>query len=249
MSFRVIKIGGSNLDDPSWLGRFARVLVSTPGKLILVHGGAQAITDVQRDRGIPVTISGGVRVTPPEVAEIAVHVLCGAVRTAILDALRGVGLDPVGIAGLDGFLDVELIDEVRLGRVGRVVGVDTAALEALVHRGKVPVLAPVSLGPDGAVVNVNSDQVAAAVAHELPAAELLLVTNVPGVFRNGRLLAEVTPSDVRALAVEGSVSAGMTEKLVAALHAGPARVRIGDIEVLTSSSAGTLVLGADAVAS
>ncbi len=94
-------------------------------------------------------------------------------------------------------------------------------------------------------MNVNADQVAAAVARELPAPELLFVTNVPGVFRDGQPLAEISPADIRELLEEGSVSAGMAEKLAAAQRAGPARVRIGDIEALRSSSVGTVVHGVD----
>ena len=81
------------------------------------------------------------------------------------------------------------VDPARLGRVGRVTSVDRGMLLRLIAAGLTPVLAPVSTDADGGVVNVNADEAAAAVARELGAAELLFVSDVPGVMRGARRLA------------------------------------------------------------
>ncbi len=170
------------------------------------------------------------------------RVLCGPVRDAILGPLTEAGLDPVGIAGLDGFLEVQLVDEAVWGRVGTVTGVDTAELRALLGGRKTPVLAPISLGPDGRLVNVNADAAASAVAAALSARQLTFVTDVPGVLdAGGRLLPRLSYGDIHALIETGVVTGGMVAKLRAAEAAAVRTVRIGDLDVLRSAGAGTTI--------
>jgi acetylglutamate kinase len=237
---RVIKVGGGEIEDPAWLERFARGARGA-GPAIVVHGGGRAISAWQERLGLPVEMRDGVRVTTPDVAELAQMVLCGPIRGAIVRALRGAGVEAVGVAGGDGCLTVELVDPVRLGRVGRVTGVNRSMLVRLLATGLTPVLAPVSTGQDGHAVNVNADEAAAAVAREMGAAELLFVSDVPGVMRGARRLASVHPDALDRLIADGVVRGGMVAKLKAALAARGIPCRVGDLDLLSNPRAGTRV--------
>ena len=242
MLITVIKIGGRELEQPGWLDRFAAG-VQHARPAVIVHGGGHRISVWQDRLGIPVEKVDGIRVTTPETAEVAQMILCGPVRASIVRALRARDVDAVGVAGGDGSLRVELIDPERLGRVGRVVDVNRALLLRLLDAGFTPVLAPSSVGPDGLAVNVNADEAAAAVARALDAAELLFVSDVPGVMRDGQPMSSLAVADLPHLIAAGVVRDGMVAKLKAAAQAGRARTRIGDLSLLTDPRGGTVVAG------
>jgi acetylglutamate kinase len=237
---RVIKVGGGEIEDPAWLDRFAQGVRQTrPG--VIVHGGGRLITAWQERLGLPVEMRDGIRVTTPEVAELAQMVLCGPIRAAIVSALRAAGVEAVGVAGGDGCLTVELVDPDRLGRVGRITGVNHALLLGLLEAGFTPVLAPVSVGADGMAVNVNADDAAAAVARALDAAELLFVSDVPGVMRGARRIRKLAAADLDRLIADGVVQGGMVAKLKAAVTASPTPTRIGDPSMLGDRRGGTVI--------
>ncbi len=238
---RVIKVGGGEIEDGAWLERFARGLRAA-GPAVVVHGGGRAISAWQARMGLPVEMRDGIRVTTPEVAELVQMVLCGPIRGRLVRALRDAGVEAVGVAGGDGCLTVELVDPARLGRVGRVTGVNRSMLLRLLAAGLTPVLAPVSTGADGCAVNVNADEAAAAVARELGAVELLFVSDVPGVMRGARRLASVRSARLDRLIADGIVHGGMVAKLKAALAAGGTPCRVGDLALLSDTRAGTRVL-------
>jgi acetylglutamate kinase len=106
----------------------------------------------------------------------------------------------------------------------------------------------VSVGADGLAVNVNADDAAAAVAGALEASELLFVSDVPGVMRGTERLAAVAPADVSTLIAGGVVHGGMVAKLKAAVAAGRAATRIGDVGMLTDPARGTVVTTVGAAA-
>jgi len=235
---RVVKVGGGEMEDPGFLPALGRALAQA-GPVVVVHGGGRIITRWQERLGLPVSRRDGLRITTPELAELVEMVLCGPVRNALVRSLREQGLRAVGVAGAEGCLRAELVEAEHLGRVGRVVWVDRELIGGLVDAGLTPVIAPVSLGPDGAAVNVNADDAAVAVAQALDAAELLFVSDVPGVLEAGRTLPSVRVADLDRLIAEGVVQGGMRVKLTAAARARGRLVRVGDVSVLTDPAAGT----------
>jgi acetylglutamate kinase len=114
--------------------------------------------------------------------------------------------------------------------------VDAERLLRLLAAGVVPVVSPVSLGPDGAPVNVNADTAARAIAAALPADRLDLVTDVPGVRTSADAPGPVetlraSEADVL-LRTPSIVRGGMHPKLqaaVAAVRAGVPSVRVGNL--------------------
>jgi acetylglutamate kinase len=105
------------------------------------------------------------------------------------------------------------------------------------------VIAPMSLGEDGEIYNVNADHVAGAVAAAMNAALLTFVTDVPGVLdRGGELLPELSAAQAEALIADGTISGGMIPKVrtaLEALNAGVGRVRITNLEGI-ANHAGTI---------
>src|SRR5690606_98872 len=92
------------------------------------------------------------------------------------------GVDAIGLSGVDGgLLRAEIVEDGALGRVGRISSVRAGLIESLIAAGHTVVLSPISLGDDGDALNVNADDAAAAVAVALDAAELVFLTDVPGV--------------------------------------------------------------------
>jgi acetylglutamate kinase len=128
--------------------------------------------------------------------------------------------------------------------------VRTELLQTLLGLGLLPVISPVSLGDDGGALNINADEVATSVATALNAEELLFLTDVEGVRVDGERVEALTSADAQQLIANEIATGGMAVKLraaVLALHAGVARVRIGPLEMLWDSQAGT-VLSAEVMA-
>jgi acetylglutamate kinase len=250
---RVIKIGGNELERPDWLERCAAAL-STLQPVVIVHGGGKAVDELSRRLGLPVDKREGLRVTTPEIAAVVEMTLTGPVSRSIVLALRRAGVDAVGLSGADGGLLRARQSSLALGHVGEIVEVRRALLESLLLAGLTPVIAPVAPPPDGSPIgvplNINADSAAAAVAGALGAAELLFVSDVPGVEINGETQKVIEPADIEGLVASGAATGGMVAKLRAAARAlsqGVRAARIGDLDILRDSAAGTRLLNAAAL--
>ncbi len=197
----VIKIGGSEgIDYEAVCGDVAQ-LVREGQRVVLVHGGSHLTNQVALALGHPpqfVTSPSGYtsRLTDRATLEIFEMVYCGQVNKNIVERLQRRGVNAVGLSGLDGRLwqgtRKSVIKVVENGRTrlirdnltGRVEQVNTALLNGLLHSGFVPVLTPPAISYDGEAMNVDGDRAAAATAVALGAAELLILSNVPGLLRH-----------------------------------------------------------------
>jgi acetylglutamate kinase len=247
---RVVKIGGAALTDAAWLDAFAAQVARAATPLVIVHGGGPAINELSDRLGIPVKWSGGRRVTTAAALDVASMVLSGRLNKRIVGRLVGAGADALGMSGEDGGLvSAEVAQGGALGLVGQVVGVRVELLERLVSQGMVPVLSPICRGENGEPLNVNADEVAAAVAVAVRAPELLFVTDVAGVRDGaGVMRAELEAQEARALIAADAAKGGMAVKLEAALTAlsmGVGVVRIGQVSALTAESSVTRIRTAE----
>jgi acetylglutamate kinase len=253
-------------------------------RVVLVHGGGPQSTALSRALGAEPRFVAGRRITDDAALEVATLVLNGAVNTRLLAACRAVGLPAVGLSGVAaglvlarrrgpvtvaaaaaggggaGAADGGMV--VDYGHVGDVEGVDPAVLETLLAAGMVPVVSPLSADERGALLNVNADTAAAALAVALRAEKLLLLTGAPGILeRPGDPSSLVSLTDLAGLArlrERGCLEDGMLPKassIESALRGGVRRVHIVGAavtdgllaEVFTNEGAGTLVV-ADAAA-
>lgn len=214
----VIKLGGTTIADQSQvLAEVAAVARRRP--VVLVHGGGKRITEWLERLGVPSRFEGGLRVTDAASLEVAAAVLRGVVNSELVAGLRDLGVDAVGLSGVDGgLLITERIPE--LGLVASVVGLRRDLLDAILVGGQVPVVAPLARDADGIVCNVNADDVAAGIAAGLGARQLVLMTDVDGVRdADGRRLDTLTAAEAEHLIASGVIAGGMVPKVRAALGA------------------------------
>lgn len=194
----VVKLGGgANLDVDAVL----RDLAALQRPWILVHGGNAELNDVSERLGHKprfVTSPGGYtsRVTDLETIRLIQMVYRGRINGDLVLRLQGLGVNAIGLSGVDGRLwqaeRKEAIRVVEGGRkfllrddyTGKVVGINSDLLRLLMSNGYRPVLTLPALASDGSAVNVDGDRAAAAVAAALGAAELLILSNVPGLLRD-----------------------------------------------------------------
>jgi acetylglutamate kinase len=246
---RVVKIGGRAQTDPALPGAIAAAWVAAPGSLVVVHGGGDEVSALQRALGATPMFVDGRRVTSPQDIELLRMALSGSANKRLVSALVSRGISAVGLSGEDAaLLTAAPLDPEQLGCVGDPRRVNVALLRHLLDGGYLPVVSPLSRSEAVAVgsiaLNVNGDDAAATLAAALEADELLLVADVPGVLVDGCVVPELTPVDAGQLIAGGTASGGMVAKLEAALAAlasGVARVRIGDVSAIQDSTRGTVV--------
>ena len=241
----VIKVGGAKLaaeDEIDALVDHVRRPGERGDRVVVVHGGGPEINTLHERLGVDTEKRDGIRVTRGEGMELAQMVLCGLVNKRVVARFLGGGVAAVGLSGVDGgLLTADLLDEELWGRVGREPRVDTRLLEELLAAGRVPVIAPISLGEDAAPVNVNADDAAHAIASALGVDSLDFISDIPGVKgAAGDVIARVDADGVTRLIADGVVVGGMVPKLEAALEAldaGVGRVRIGDLAAMDARTA------------
>jgi acetylglutamate kinase len=117
-----------------------------------------------------------------------------------------------------------------LGLVGEPLPCRPSAVEAALAAGRIPVVAPIAVGP----LNVNADEAASALAVGLGADGILFVSDVPGVFLEGALAEQIDVGEAEELLASGALEGGIVPKLLAAVRAARLGVRaqIGVTEVL-----------------
>jgi len=241
---RVLKIGGRAQSD-SRLAPAIRAASVSAG-IVVVHGGGDEVSALQRRLGLTPAFHGGRRVTTAADLEIVRMVLSGTANKRLVSALVTAGVRAVGVSGEDdGLLSARATARDTLGEVGEPSHVDTRLLTLLVGAGYVPVVSPLARdGETGATLNVNGDDAAAEIAVALGADELLLIADVPGVMADDAVIPELDVERTVALIENGTARDGMAAKLQAARRAverGVPRVRIGNIAAIESASAGTAI--------
>ena len=220
----VVKVGGRLVEETEGRARLARACADLAEPIVLVHGGGDRVSRMQQKLGRTPRFVEGRRVTELADVEVLEMVLSGSLNKALARDLTAAGRPAIGIAGTDaGLIVCEWVPE--LGRVGLPARVHSAALAVLLQANLVPVVAPVSLGPDGEPVNLNADECAAALAVALQSPRLLLLTDVEGVRVEDAWCGEVAGHEVEALIARGEVTGGMIPKMRAAAAATGAGVR------------------------
>jgi acetylglutamate kinase len=253
----VVKYGGSTMEDPDLRQSFAGdiTLLHTVGILpVVVHGGGPQISEAMASAGIEPTWVDGLRVTDAETMRVVQRVLIGEVNADIVRMLGAHGTEAIGVSGIDAGLFRATPKDPRLGFVGEITEVNTGFIDRLLTEGFVPVVAPIALGPDGDVYNVNADTAAGALAAALGARKLVYLTDVEGVLSDpGDESSLIQRMDRSALAdLLPSIGGGMLPKLgsvAAALEAGVTRAHILDgrvqhvllLEMFTREGIGTMV--------
>ena len=245
----LLKVGGAELRDGPELARLVEVLarLAAERQVIVVHGGGSEIADLQKRLGLEPRFLEGLRVTDEESLRVAEMVLSGAVNKRLTARLVSCGVRAIGLSGVDaGLLCAQVLKHPKgdLGRVGEIIEVRVGVLHDLLAQGFLPVISPISLGPDGRPLNVNADHAALAIAGALKVAEAVFLTDVPGVWRDGAVLPKLAAAEAGRLIEGGQITGGMIPKVRSALRAidqGAGSVRITNLDGFAAGS-GTRIL-------
>jgi acetylglutamate kinase len=227
----VIKFGGNAMVDQDALTAFidgVNQLVLSGANPVVVHGGGPQISAGLKAAGIVSEFKGGYRVTTAESVQVVRDVLVNEVNKKLVDLLNANGMSATSMPGdIDGLLTAEhrtvLVDGVQedIGLVGEVVAVDASAITARVVAGDVPVISTAARASDGQLFNVNADTATSAVAIALDATEMIMLTDVPGVYANwpdrDSLITKMTAAELTELLPK--LESGMVPKLEACLRA------------------------------
>lgn len=243
---RVIKIGGRVQGNPGVYAALADSWLSRPGAIVLVHGGGDEVSSLQRLMGIEPVFIGGRRVTSEADIDVLRMGLSGASNKRVVAQLQNRGVRAIGVSGEDGdLIGAHPVVEVQLGQVGKPTEINVALIDVLLKSGYLPVISPLGRSVlDGMPLNINGDDAAAAIAGALQADELLLIADVEGVLLDGCVVPHLTAEKANEFVASGSATGGMVAKLDAALHCltlGAARVRIGGIAMIEDTNAGTTI--------
>ncbi|WP_066912762.1 acetylglutamate kinase [Millisia brevis] len=188
----VIKFGGNAMIDAALERAFAQdiALLRTVGvNPVVVHGGGPQISEMLGRLGLEGTFRGGYRVTTPETVDVVRMVLFGKVGRVLVGAINANGVPAVGMSGEDAGLFTAtrrtvLVDgqPCDIGLVGDVTAVDPTVVLDAIAAGRVPVVSTIAPDRDGQAHNINADTAAAALAEALGADELIMLTDVEGLY-------------------------------------------------------------------
>ena len=253
----VIKYGGAAMRDENLQESFAKdvtILRKIGINIIIVHGGGKDITDLASALNIPTRFVDGQRYTDEKMIDVVLMVLAGKLNKEIVNLINTNGGNAVGICGIDnGLLKARKTTEKDLGLVGEVSFVNTGFLNLLLNNGMMPVVAPLAVGDDNKILNINADLAAGAIATALKAEKLVYLSDIEGVLVDKELVSSLTCSEAESLIERGAIHGGMIPKVrsaFATLDAGVNKVHIIDgrikhsllLEIFTDEGVGTQMI-------
>jgi acetylglutamate kinase len=246
----VVKIGGHGAEDPKGRKSLARQIVAlcrAGHSVVVVHGGGKVLTRTLERLGIATEFHHGLRVTDAATRDVAMMVLAGLVNKQWVAELENQGQPALGLCGGDGSLvrarklTVGVKGSRRdLGFVGRPHKVKTTVLEIALRGGMIPVVASLGVNSRGEFLNINADDLAAALATALEADRLLYLTESGGVWdAEKRLLPVVKLGEILHLINQGVVRDGMIPKLLSCART--LRHNVGEVDILSTTAANVLL--------
>jgi acetylglutamate kinase len=265
----VIKAGGEIFIDPvqtSALMEQVGILHQVGIRVVLIHGGGPQSTKLATALGLDTTFIDGRRVTDGASLDVATMVLNGQINTRVLASCRDLQIPAVGISGIDAGLirahrrppvERDGDESIDYGFVGDIDSVEADILVKQLDNGLMPVVSPLSCDESGTILNINADTVAAAIAAELGAEKMILLTGAAGVLEDiddpQSLISYIDRAALDKLRDDGKLADGMLPKAAAidaALANGVSRVHVISykvpdsllLEVFTNEGTGTLVV-------
>jgi acetylglutamate kinase len=221
MSRVVVKVGGAVADSSA---AAILELADAGHEVCVVHGAGPQISAEMERFGLEVEFVDGLRVTTPAALSL-VRVSLARVNQELCAAL---GPRAVGLAGDE--VALHAVQVPALGLVGDPLPCRPPAIEAALQAGKIPVVAPLGVGP----LNVNADEAASALAVGLAADELLFLADVPGLLLDDGVVGTIGVAEAEGLLGAGRFEGGIVPKLHAAVRAAKlgVRSRIGETAVV-----------------
>ncbi len=239
----VLKFGGDVVAEPAKLAAVASevaMLTESGWRFLLCHGGGPQANDLLRRLGIEPVKVGGRRITDAPTLQVMKQVLAGEVSVDVVAAAAGAGLRAVGISGISaGTVTARRRppmvfsgagpEPVDFGFVGEITQINIELIKHLWQGGYTPVLNTLSIAAHTEAIqgicqvfNINADTVASAVAAQLKADHLFLMTGVPGVLKDkdnpDTRIPSLNTTQARQAITDGTIVGGMIPKVEEALR-------------------------------
>ena len=251
----VIKYGGNVLIDRKVFDNFIsdiNVLNKLGLSIIVVHGGGPRIKRELDKKKITSKFINGLRVTDKNIIDTVEEVLI-EFNKDIVSSLKKLGSEAASFhSKTENIIEVKPERE-ELGFVGIPNKINEILIEEALNENKIPIIAPLGLGHNNQIYNINGDTAASAIAKKLKSRRLLLMTNVEGVYDDRKtLISEIKPYDMENLVNLKIVQGGMLPKIkncIEAVENGVRGVVILDgrkprailKEIFSDQGAGTLI--------
>ena len=218
----VIKCGGSVLLEKKLFNQFIED-ISIINKIglsaIVVHGGGKNIKKKLDENNIETRFVKGLRVSD----ERTIHHIEEALldlNTEILQELKSKKSNVCSISPRDNNIINIVPENEELGYVGIPKKIDKEKILKLIDNQQIPIVAPLGLGDDEKVYNINADVAAGSIAKELNARRLLLMTDVEGVLdENQNLISEINLDLANEMLKNNIITGGMIPKINTCLDA------------------------------
>lgn len=251
----VVKVGGKILEEESTLAALLEHFSKIEGAKVLVHGGGRSATQLAGKLGVETKMIDGRRVTDDDMLEIVTMVYGGLINKKVVARLQALGVNALGITGAD--LNIikshrRPVKDVDYGWVGDVDKVDGSMLAALIDKGVVPIIAPLTHDGEGHMLNTNADTMAGETALGLVPhydVELVFCFEKSGVLRDENDESSVIPVIDRGtfedLKREGVITGGMIPKVensLKSIEKGVKKVVITKASYLGDYTKGTQII-------
>jgi len=198
---------------------------------IVVHGAGSEITRLMEKAGKKPKFVDGLRITDKETMKIVARVV-RKINKEIVSLFNKHKGKAVGLTGKNGNLIVarkyfakdKSNKKIDIGFVGEVKEVNLSLLKEL--KEYIPVVAPLGVGADKNLYNINADEVAKGIAIKLKAEKLILLTDVDGVYdKNNKLIPTINIKMIKELINNNIIEGGMIPKVKSSLEAIKAGVK------------------------
>jgi acetylglutamate kinase len=212
----VIKYGGNVLIDRSIFNNFIEdigILNKLGLSIVVVHGGGPRIKKELEKSNIVTKFIKGLRVTDKNIINIVEKVLIDF-NNDIVNSLNKKGSKAISInTKTKNIINVSPENE-ELGFVGIPEKINNNIINESIKNNQIPVVAPLGLGKDNQVYNINGDTAAGAIAKSLKSRRLLLMTNVEGVLnKDKKLISEISSSKILDMIKDETITGGMIPKI------------------------------------
>ena len=251
----VIKCGGSVLLEKNLFNQFIED-ISVINKLglsvVVVHGGGKNIQKKLDEHNLKSAFIDGLRVTDEKTIKIVEEAL-QELNFEILSEISNHHANSVSISPKKNNVIRVTPERKELGFVGTPAEIKKDTILEIINEKKIPLIVPMGIGEDNNIYNINADVAAGAIAKELKARRLLLMTDVEGVLdKSKNLISEINSSMANEMLENKTIAGGMIPKIKTCLDAvnnGVTGVVIVDgrkqhsilFEIFSDKGAGTLI--------
>ena len=214
--FIVIKCGGSVLIDSNLFNIFIQdiaVLNKLGFNPVIVHGGGKRINRKLSEFNIKSNFIKGLRITDKDTIKIVEDVLI-YFNKEIVDALKNLSCNAKKITTKENNVISVRQENKYLGFVGTPTKINKDIINKAIQSNEVPVIAPLGLDKNNQTFNINADTAAGAIAKDLKARRLMIISDVEGLLDNDKkLIPEINSTQAKDLIDQKVISGGMIPKI------------------------------------